>query len=409
MHQDQSSIKNISRKHLTYWLIFIGIILVGANLRAPLTSVGSLVSFIREDLSLSHSATGMITTLPLLAFSFLSPLAPKISKSIGMERTILYSLFLLLLGIIIRSLFGVGFLFFGTLFIGLAIAFGNVLIPVIIQLNFPLRVGIVMGFYAVFMNVFGAIASGVSVPISSLLGLGWRGALAFWGILVVFAIIMWIPALRSQKDFLNHEVKQDHENEQQKKSGNIWRSKLAWYITFFMGLQSLIFYTTITWLPDILQSYGYSPKAGGWMLFMMQLSLIPVTFFVPVLAEKMEDQKWLSGLTGIFFILGVLGILSGQSLLVLIAIVMIGMACGSAFSLSMMFFSLRTENGEQAAEISGMAQSFGYLLAAVGPTLFGALHDLTKGWVWPLVMLIGIGILILLFGVSSGKKRTIKI
>src|SRR5690625_6819703 len=142
----------------------------------------------------------MITTLPLLAFAFLSPLAPRISRRLGMERTIFFSLILLLVGILVRSLFDISSVFIGTLFIGLAIAFGNVLIPVIIQLNFPLRVGVVMGLYAVFMNIAGATASGVSVPISSIQGVGWRGSLAFWGILVLIAILVWLPHLKKQKE-----------------------------------------------------------------------------------------------------------------------------------------------------------------------------------------------------------------
>src|SRR5699024_1606732 len=135
------------KSNFIYWIIFIGIIIVGANLRAPLTSVGTVISFIREDLSLSHTAAGFITTLPLLAFALVSPFAPKLSEKFGMERTIFYSLLVLFIGIVLRSMFGVSALFFGTLLIGLAIALGNVLIPVIIKWNIHLRIGIVLRSY----------------------------------------------------------------------------------------------------------------------------------------------------------------------------------------------------------------------------------------------------------------------
>ncbi|HLS34946.1 MAG TPA: MFS transporter [Bacillota bacterium] len=406
MKYKQTTIDQTERKNITYWIIFIGIILVGSTLRAPLTSVGSLISLIREDLQISHTLAGMITTLPLLAFAFLSPIAPRISRRIGMERTIFFSLLLLLIGIVVRSLFGVSFLFIGTLFIGLAIAFGNVLIPVIIQLNFPLRVGVVMGLYAVFMNIAGATASGVSVPISSIQGVGWRGSLAFWGILVLIAILVWLPHLKKQKEQPNHKIN----NKSAKGDGSrVWRSPLAWYITLFMGLQSLMFYTLITWLPDILQLHGYSPSSAGWMLFLMQAFLIPVTFIVPIYAERMKEQRFLGGIVASMFILGILGVLSGYTVVIPIAIIILGMACGAAFSLCMMLFSLRTKNSEQAAEISGMAQSFGYLLAAIGPTLFGAIHDITDGWQWPLMMLLVIAGIIFLVAVASGKDRVIEL
>lgn len=251
------------------------------------------------------------------------------------------------------------------------------------------------------MNTFGALGSGLSVPISTIQGVGWKGSLASWTVLVVIAILVWLPQLRKQKD------SSPTINTNRTRTGSIWRSRLAWYITVFMGLQSLIFYTLITWLPEILQLHGYSANAAGWMLFLMQFALIPITFIIPVVAEKMRDQKLLSALTGSFFIIGILLILLGIELLIPVAIIMIGMASGSAFSLSMMFFSLRTHDGYQAAEMSGMAQSFGYLLAAIGPTLFGALHDMSGGWQVPLAMLIGLSCVILVVAIAAGKDRLI--
>lgn len=401
MHKNITSLEHTQSKQTTQWLLFIGILLVGSNLRAPLTSVGALISFIRDDLGMSNTVAGSITTLPLLAFALVSPFAPKIANKLGMERTIFVSLFILLIGLITRSLLGLSFLFLGTILIGLAIAIGNVLIPGYVKMHFPFKIGIVTGFYAVCMNIFGALGSGLSVPLSSIGGIGWQGALAAWVVLTVIALIVWSPQLKK------HEKNKQPVTTQTKKD-SIWRSRLAWYITIFMGLQSLVFYTLITWLPEILQLHGYSASTAGWMLFLMQFALIPVTFVIPVVAEKMTDQKVLSGLTGVFFIAGIAGILTGNPFLIPIAIVMLGMASGSAFSLCMMFFSLRTHDGYQAADMSGMAQSFGYLLAAVGPVLFGTLHDLTGGWYGPLFMLIGLSIIILFAALASGKDRKIE-
>ena len=401
MNKNSTTLEDIQGKKVINWILFIGIILVGANLRAPLTSVGSLISLIRDDLGISNTIAGTITTLPLLAFACLSPFAPKIAKRIGMERTIFLSLLLLLSGIILRSLFGTGFLFVGTIFIGLAIAIGNVLMPGFIKINFPFKVGLVMGFYAVSMNIFGALGSGLSVPISSIKGVGWQGSLGFWAILVCIALLFWLPQLRKREEPTKSG------SSSIKKRGSIWRSRLAWCITIFMGLQSLIFYTLITWLPEILQLHGYSPSAAGWMLFLMQFALIPITFIIPVVAEKMQNQKVLGGITAMFFIIGIFGILLGNQSLMPVAVIMIGMASGSAFSLCMMFFSLRTSDGQQAAEMSGMAQSFGYLLAAIGPTLFGALHDISGGWELPLIMLIVLAGIIFVVAIASGKDRVI--
>ncbi|GAA0430371.1 MAG: CynX/NimT family MFS transporter [Bacillota bacterium] len=383
------------------WIFLIGIILIGSNLRAPLTSVGSLISYIRDDLGISNALAGTITTLPLLAFALVSPFAPKIANRIGIEWTIFISITLLTIGIIIRSLFGSIFLFSGTILIGLAIAIGNVLLPGLIKMNFPLKIGLMTGIYAVFMNVFGALGSGLGVPISSIGDIGWQGSLAVWGILSFIALLFWIPQLQKQN-------KSDPTTSATPQAeGSIWKSTLAWCITLFMGLQSLIFYTLITWLPEILQSHGFSSDSAGWMLFLMQFAIIPVTFIIPVIAEQMNDQKLLASITAILFMIGIGGLFSGIIPVLVISVIFIGIAGGSAFSLSMMFFSLRTSNGQQAAEMSGMAQSFGYLLAALGPVLIGALHDLTNGWQVPLIMLFIISTIILIVGLESGKQRIV--
>lgn len=384
------------------WLLLIGVILVGTNLRVPITSVGALISFIREDLGISNSVAGLITTLPLIAFALLSPFAPKIANRIGMEWTIALSLVLLMIGIIIRSLTGIGFLFTGTLFVGLAIAIGNVLIPGIIKMSFPFKIGIMTGVYAVFMNIFGALGSGLSVPLSSIGNMGWRGALGIWGLLTFISLLVWIPQLRKQKqrESPKADVKKDQKS-------SLLRSPIAWSVTLFMGGQSLAFYTLIAWMPDILHSIGYSAGNAGWMVFLMQFALIPTTFVIPVIAEKLKNQVGLGIGTGVLFIIGFAGLLHGSMMLVPLWAILLGIAGGSGFSLSMLFFTIRTKDGKEAAELSGMAQSLGYLLAAVGPVLVGILHDIGNGWVMPIIFLIIIAVIVLISGIISGKEGTV--
>lgn len=383
------------------WLLMIGVILIAANLRAPLTSIGSLITSIRTDLGISHALAGTITTLPLLAFALLSPFAPKIAHKITMERTIFLSLVVLAIGIVLRSLFGTGALFAGTILIGVAIAFGNVLLPGFIKMNFPLKVGIMTGMYGVFMNIFAALGSGLSVPLTSIGEIGWEGSLAFWVIPVFVAIAVWAPQLKKVKDSTTYSKATP------KEKLSLVRSPLAWMITIFMGLQSLVFYTLVTWLPEILQGMGYSMSAAGWMLFLMQFAIIPFTFIIPVLAERMKNQSLLGGATALLFILGITGVLIGKQSLIPISVILIGIGAGSAFSLAMMFFSMRTSNAVEASDLSGMAQSFGYLLAAAGPIVFGALHDLTDSWTMPLILLIVLAGVIFIVGIAAGRDKVI--
>lgn len=399
MSLDQQQIRNRQQGGL---FLLVSLLLIGSNLRAPLTSVGPLIPSIREHLDLSHTVAGFITTLPLIAFALISPFAPKLANRFGMERMIFISMLLLVAGIGLRSVTGVAPLFIGTAIVGIAISFGNVLIPGFIKMSFPFRIGVTTGLYAVFMNIFGALASGVSIPLANFGGFGWQGALAAWAVLAVIAAGLWFPHIGKKKQVATFAA------EGGRKKTNMWKSMTAWHVTIFMGLQSLMFYTILTWLPEILQVSGYRLDEAGWMLSLMQFALIPITFIMPIIAGKMKSQKLLSGLTALFFLLGTLGLLSGQTSLIIISVVLFGIACGSGFSLSMMFFTLRTKDGYEASELSGMAQSFGYLLAACGPVIFGGMHDLTGGWTTPLIFLSIIAVILCISGVLAGRDVVIE-
>lgn len=376
----------------TVWLI-LGILLVAANLRAAITGLGPLVDAIRLETHLSNTVTGMLTALPLLAFAALSPVAPKISRKIGMEMTLFLSMIVLIVGILLRSYASVVTLFMGTIIIGLAIAIGNVLLPGLVKRDFPEHVGFMTGAYSVSMNVFGALASGISVPLSVGAGLGWRGSLASWAVLGGLAALFWLPQLRSRQAASAAGG-----------GGSIWRSSLAWQVTLFMGLQSWLFYINAAWLPEILHSRGMSVSAAGWMLSAMQFVSLPVSFIVPILAGRSSNQRGIVIVTVLFHLIGYLGLLSGNTSLIWLWIICIGIAVGSSISLALAFFGLRTQNARQAAELSGMAQSVGYLLAAFGPVLFGFLHDVTNTWAIPLLITVAASLLLLSVGLGAGRN-----
>lgn len=380
--------------------IILGIIVIAANLRTPLTSVGPLVSLIRDDVQISNILAGLITTLPLLAFALLSPLVPKLARMYGVERIILIALIFLTVGIVIRSLSGAANLYIGTAILGFAIAVCNVLLPSIIKRDFPNKMGSVTGLYSISMSLSGAIASGISVPLAVNAGLKWQGALGIWGILSFVSILCWLPQLRNQ-------TRQTATTSQQKDSNdvNVWRSPLAWQVTLFMGIQSMVFYVLIAWLPEILKQQGIDSNRSGWYLSIMQLAMLPFTFVVPVIAGRMSSQRLLVVITSTLLLTGTLGLLNGSSDIILLWIIILGIGGGFAFSLSMMFFGLRTENAHQAAELSGMAQSIGYLLAAVGPALIGYLHDATNSWKLPLFILLGASVLLFLVGIGAARNR----
>ena len=381
------------------YLLLLGIIMIATNLRAPITSVGPLVGTITNSLNLTGAQAGLITTLPLIAFAIISPIAPKLARKFGTETTILGALILIILGLSIRYLPSISTLFLGTAILGCGIAIGNVLIPSIVKQEFQNQSGLVTGIYSVSMNLTGAIASGVSIPLIEKLGWTWNQAFSLWIILAALALLAWLPQLKNKK--ATPEVNVVDTN------NSIWNSSLAWSVSLFMGIQSFIFYVLVAWLPEMLISQGIPSSKSGGMLSLLQLTLLPTTFIIPIIAEKRPNQKSLVVISFTLFTLGISGLMFSSLAVISLSIIAIGIAGGIAFSLSMMFFNLRTSTPKEAADLSGMAQSIGYILAAVGPFLFGLLHDLTNNWQSSLFLLIGMTIILLFVGLNAGSSKKV--
>jgi len=378
------------------WLLFIGILLVGANLRAPITSIGVALPDIKADLVLSNSAISVITVVPLLSFAIVSLFAAKTSNRFGLEKTIFLALCFIFVGILVRSITDISWLYIGTILIGIGIGFGNVLAPAVIKAKFPLHIGIMTGYYTVVMNVFGGLSSYGTVPL--LKSFNYNSAISFMAIVTFITIIIWSVQLKG---------KQQTATALPKESVNVWKSPLSWQITILMGGQSLIFYSLINWMPVYLSQSGMSISEAGAYLSVLQISIIPFTFITPIFATKMKSQFLVTFITGLLFIMGVLIMLFVPQLAI-ISTILIGVAGGVAFGLVNTFFSLRTEHSQTAAKLSGMAQSIGYLFAATGPLLFGILHDITGSWTASLCILLVTAIIITLFGSQAGRNRTIE-
>lgn len=369
---------------------------MGANLRAPITSIGVALPDIKNDLAMSNSAVSVITVVPLIAFAIISLFAAKTSYRFGLERTIFVALWLILIGVIVRSITGVSWLYIGTILIGIGIGFGNVLAPAVIKAKFPLHIGVMTGYYTVVMNVFGGLSSYGTAPFVK--AFNYNIAISAIGVITLITIIIWAFQLKNKEETTTSLPQE---------SVNVWKSPLSWQITILMGGQSLIFYSLINWLPAYLSQSGMTISEAGMYLSIMQIAIIPLTFITPIFATKMKSQFLLTFMTGLCFVVGV-SIMLFSPQLALIATTLVGVASGLAFGLVNTFFSLRTEHSQTSAKLSGMSQSVGYLFAAIGPLLFGILHDVTGQWIGSLSILLITALLITLFGSQAGRNRTIE-
>ncbi|MED1605434.1 MFS transporter [Cytobacillus kochii] len=376
-------------------LIFIGIITIAFNLRPAITSVGPIIGDIQHELQFNTSTVSLLTTLPLLAFSAISPFAPFFAKKCGIERVLFCGLTLIGLGVFMRSTNFIFILFLGTFMIGLGIGICNVLLPSLVKAQFPLKIGLITGIYTLAMGVFAGFAPGISGTLSSN-GIAWKTSLLIWLIPVLLACLLWIPFIK----------KTPKKNPVLLLSfSTLFRSGIAWQITGFMGLQSFIYFGFSTWLPEILIVKGFTLEMGGWMLTIMQISGLPASFFIPILGERLSHQKWIGLGIGTTLITGLCGLfLTSNMVITFLSIILIGLSLGAAISHSLALMSLRSMNSEQAASLSGMAQSFGYLLAACGPFLLGLLYDLFHQWHTAFFALITIAVLFTLCGIGAGRN-----
>lgn len=382
-------------------LLVLGILLIAANLRVAITSIGPLVDLIREDTGISNGEIGLLTTLPLLAFAFFSILAPRIAEIYGINFILMTSLVVLLVGILTRSINSITMLFLGTFILGSAIAMGNVLLPALIKKNFPLKIGIMTGLYTTFMNLFGSLASGLSYPVTMSLNIGWRQTLALGALLAFITALVWIPQVSKIKI---RSLKQNDLT----KNESVWSSLTAWYITLFMGLQSLLYFVVLSWLPEIFIHYGMTSAKSGWMLSLMLIFTIPANFIIPVIFDRAERKYLVMIFIVAITFFGFLGILLFGSFLATIWSMMLGFGIGGCLSLSLTLIALRSSNTKQASQLSGMAQSVGYLLAAIGPVLFGILRDITMSWSISLLAMMINCVILFIVGIGAIKKRGIE-
>lgn len=421
--------------------ITILIILVACNLRAPFTGAGALINTISDEFSLSPGMSGLLTTIPLLAFAAVSPLVVPLAERIGAGRLLLASSIVLGAGVSIRSLLGGIGLFAGTVIIGSAIAVGNVLLPAIIKSKFPQKIETMTSLYTVVMQIVSAVSTAVSVPLS--VAFGWQAALGVWLIMAICAAAVCFVCrslcLSCVSDGLgtgddNGQDSGVSENARKndgaasagnelgraaakissvkagtaRMNGSIYRSPMTWWVTLYMGIQSMMFYSFIAWLSPMLQTKGYNDVVSGCLLSVYVIMGMAGSAMLPFIMKKNKNQSVTGVLLGALYLAGMICmLLAGYFAVLLAGILLCGFCSGTCISFSMALFGLHTSNGQSASHLSAVAQSAGYLVAAIGPVALGKLFDLTASWSIPLSLLAAAAVFLIVAGHIVGRDEII--
>ncbi|HET5057595.1 TPA: CynX/NimT family MFS transporter [Streptococcus pneumoniae] len=381
-------------------LFFVpGIILIGVSLRTPFTVLPIILGNISQGLEVEVSSLGVLTSLPLLMFTLFSPFSTQLAQKIGLEHLFTYSLFFLTIGSLIR-LINLPLLYLGTLMVGASVAVINVLLPSLIQANQPKKIGFLTTLYVTSMGIATALASYLAVPITQ--ASSWKGLILLLTLLCLATFFVWLPNHR-----YNHRLAPQTKQKSQIK---VMRNKQVWAIIIFSGFQSLIFYTVMTWLPTMSIHAGLSSHEAGLLTSILSLISIPFSMTIPSLTTSLSTRNRQLMLT-LVSLAGVVGIsmlfFPINNFIYWLAIhLLIGTATSALFPYLMVNFSLKTSAPEKTAQLSGLSQTGGYILAAFGPTLFGYSFDLFHSWVPSVAALLLIDILmtVALFTVDRADK-----
>lgn len=394
-------------------LLLIGILLVALNMRACLAAISPMVKEIQHTFGLSTTAGGLITTIPVLFQGVGAPLTPRLTRRFGTERVVLGAVLVLGAGVLLRVLPSVFALYAGCMVIGVAIAVLNVSMPGLVKREFPDRAATMTGVYSTTMLVGATLAAGTSVPLEHALGGGWRASLGAWSLLALIAAVAWLPQVlrsRQAKGAMAAVAAPARAGETAKPAKpieGIWKSPLAWQISLFMGISSLLVYTLVAWMPTILADHGMDRGQASLVFAYSNLVQVAGAFLVPLMAGRMTSQRALAvtmaALNGVGIALLLVAPVSGAW----VSATILGLAQGGSLGLGLAFIVLRTGTAAGAAQLGGMSQAIGYLVAAAGPVGAGVLHQLTGGWDATLVLMLVLVLVVGAAGLGAGRNRTL--
>ncbi|HJD90133.1 MAG TPA: MFS transporter [Corynebacterium urealyticum] len=420
-------------------IALLGIFFVGLNLRPAIISVAFVIPDIRSDLALGATAAGLLTTVPLLAFVLLSMRAPGWGRRFGLARTIFAALVILMVGFAIRLVPSATALFIGMAVVGVAITIGNVLLPAFIKARYPDRGGILMGVYTVSLYAGPALASGLTLPIARATG-SWRIALLSWGILAVIALPLWLPQVGWVKLRPGTPAAKVQLTENGGASGaaegagddsadasgaassakaappaiamsSMLRAPLAWAVSVYFAVLSVLFYTVNAWLPTMFLEQDRGENAGGEMLTVVNLVAIPCALAVSILVHRTRSQVWATSIGSLGLGVGLAGMYFAPAHLGMAFAVLFGIGHGTATGIAFSLAMLRTRTVAGTAGLGALSQTAGYTCSAIGPVGAGALHDVLSGGgvaqPWSVVMagLVALVVLQFLAGLWAGRDR----
>ncbi|MER5747562.1 MFS transporter [Streptomyces sp. NPDC002225] len=387
-------------------LVAVGLVLTALNLRPAITSLGALLEEVRDGLHMSGSVAGVLTSVPPLCFAVFGIMAPRLARRFGPGAVVCAGMIAITAGLVIRPLVGgtAGFLAASALAL-MGIAVSNVLMPVIVKHWFPDRVGSMTGLYSMALALGTSLAAAVTVPMTSAMGGSWRLGLGVWAVLSAAAILPWLPLVRDRR--AANRPSGGPVAAQAAPELRITRSRTAWSLACFFGLQATAAYITMGWMPQIFRDAGVSAGTAGVLLAVTMAMGVPLAFVIPRVASRMRNQGPIVLVLGSCGLAGYAGLYLAPAGGAWAWALLLGIS-NCSFPLALTMIGMRSRTGAGVVRLSAFAQSVGYLISIPGPLLIGVLYQHSGGWELPIALMAGLMVPQMAVGFLAGRDRTIE-
>jgi MFS transporter, CP family, cyanate transporter len=381
-------------------LLIAGVAALGFNLRGAITSLPPLFPELQARLHLSAALVSVLAATPVICFGVVSGLAAPLARRVGEERALLAALVTLAAGLVLRAAAPGMALFPGTVLAAAAIAVMNVLLSSLIKRRWPERAGLLVGLYITMLSLGAIAGSLLSVPLYRASGGSVPLALGWLAVPAVAGVAIWLPQARAGGRRSPAAPHARH-------PAPVWRYALSWQVTGFMGVQSLLYFGSVSWLPTIFRDRGVSASAAGGLLGVLGIGNLALALVTPVLAQRMRAQYALVIPITIGIAAGLAGAMWAPLSTAVAWMLILGAAQNAALGVAIYFAMARAADPATAASLSAMAQTVGYLLASAGPLAVGLLHSATGSWDLPVTVLLALTAVMLVAGLLAARPRVV--
>ncbi|MCB8904911.1 MULTISPECIES: MFS transporter [unclassified Streptomyces] len=390
----------------TLGLVTVGLVLAALNLRPAITSLGALLEEVSADLHMSGTVAGVLTSVPPLCFAIFGITAPRLARRFGPAAVVCAGMAAIFTGLILRPFAGgtVGFLAASALAL-MGIAVSNVLMPVIVKRYFPDRIGSMTGLYSMALALGTSMAAAATVPMTAALGGDWRIGLGVWAAIAALAVLPWIPLVRD-RDRATRETRATAAATETA-APRITRSRTAWALGCYFGLQATGAYITMGWMPQIFRDAGVPASTAGVLLAVTMVMGVPLAFVIPRLATRMKNQGPIVVALGLCGLAGYTGLFLAPAAGAWVWALLLGVS-NCSFPLALTMIGMRSRTGAGVVRLSAFAQSVGYLISIPGPLLVGVLYQHSGGWGLPIVLMGALMVPQMIVGTLAGRDRTVE-